>query len=119
MSADAIKQRDVLEMTVAQKHALVRWTRTQRLSDITHATRVNGGYSVVAELLHDGPMADDHLYATFRLDATGERSNSGARGRGRTRQSAGPDEVHTAPAQGVATTFQCINERQSRVVRTP
>ncbi|MCG1018942.1 MULTISPECIES: hypothetical protein [Burkholderiaceae] len=80
MSADAIKQRDVLEMTVAQKHALVRWTRTQRLSDITRATRVNGGYSVVAELLHDGLMADDHLYATFRLDATEERSNSGVVG---------------------------------------
>lgn len=58
----------------------MRWTRTQRLSDITRATRVNGGYSVVAELLHDGRMADDYLYGGFRLDATGERSNSGAAG---------------------------------------
>ncbi|WP_338925508.1 hypothetical protein [Mycetohabitans endofungorum] len=35
MSADAIKQWDALEITMAQKHALVRWARTQRLSGIT------------------------------------------------------------------------------------
>jgi type IV pilus assembly protein PilE len=67
-----------LERTAAQKHALVHWARTQRPNSITHATRVNGGYSVVAESLHDGPMADDHLCGAFRLDATGQRNNSGA-----------------------------------------
>ncbi|MEJ2767924.1 pilus assembly protein PilE [Mycetohabitans sp. B46] len=44
------------------------------------ATRSNGGYSVVAEPLHDGPMADDHLCGAFKLDATGQRSNAGAGG---------------------------------------
>ncbi|WP_338925511.1 prepilin-type N-terminal cleavage/methylation domain-containing protein [Mycetohabitans endofungorum] len=47
---------------------------------VTGATRVNGGYSVVAEPLHDGPMADDHLCGAFKLDATGQRSNFGAAG---------------------------------------
>ncbi|WP_255779286.1 type IV pilin protein [Mycetohabitans sp. B5] len=47
---------------------------------VTGTTRVNGGYSVVAEPLHDGPMADDHLCGAFKLDATGQRSNSGAAG---------------------------------------
>ncbi|WP_237070683.1 type IV pilin protein [Mycetohabitans sp. B2] len=47
---------------------------------VTGATRSNGGYSVIAEPLQDGPMADDHLCGAFRLDATGQRSNSGAAG---------------------------------------
>jgi type IV pilus assembly protein PilE len=45
---------------------------------VAAATAANGGYSVVAEPLADGPMAHDALCGSFRLDATGRRGNKDA-----------------------------------------
>jgi type IV pilus assembly protein PilE len=46
---------------------------------ILPADDTNGGYSLEAQPLENGPMADDAC-GTFILDATGSRSNRGAAG---------------------------------------
>jgi type IV pilus assembly protein PilE len=45
---------------------------------VAPATATNGGYSIVAEPLADGPMGHDSVCGSFVLDATGRRSNVGS-----------------------------------------
>lgn len=75
---------------------------------------------MVAELLHDGRMADVNLYGAFRLDVTGERSNSGAAGAaGGTRQSAGPNAYFPAAVRACALLdpMRCILRRRRALLR--
>lgn len=66
---------DALTLPAGLDHAPQGWRAAYAIR-VTGATTSNGGYSVMAQPLQDGPMADDKLCGAFKLDATGWRSNS-------------------------------------------
>jgi type IV pilus assembly protein PilE len=64
----------VTELPPGLAHAPSDGTPVYRLR-VEPATTANGGYSIVAEPLADGPMSHDLVCGSFVLDATGRHAN--------------------------------------------